>query len=184
MKSLTIGLLALVASSSTGLARGDGAMQVLRPGAHRCDGTIKVLNHRARQLVVWVEMVRVAEEKYKSTHGHYAELGQLRKASLLDEPVFESDSTRRLQKKSAANNVPTNTIFELVVSSDGHHFRASVRDREASAAAGDRGGWSINGQVICAHPQAPILDGPQGPAIESKRQNHDLWWEANSTSAR
>jgi len=148
-------------------ARGDGAMQLLIDRTGRCDGGMKVLDDRSKQLLVWLQMVRVAEDKYKTAHGHYAELADLRKAHLLDELVFESDSARSNEGKSTANYVPATTIFEVIVSSDGAHFRASIHDKAATVSAGDEGGWSIGGWSIhddC--PSPPILDGPQGPAFE------------------
>jgi hypothetical protein len=114
-------------------------------------------------------MVRVAENKYKSTHGYYAALSQLRKAHLLDELVFESDSPRNPQSRSAANYVPTTTIFEIILSSDGQHFRASIHEKAASVAAGEQAaGRSSAGRSLMT---VLIHQSSMGPKDQPSRVN-------------
>jgi len=117
---------------------------------------------RLRVFGGWLGIVRGAERNYKTKHGRYGDLTDLRKAHLLDAFGFESDSSRGTHDESETNFVPKNTLFQVTVSEDGEHFRAVIGEECVSLEATDTGG----GRGYCRpHPQVIPQDGPKGPII-------------------
>jgi hypothetical protein len=92
------------------------------------------------------------------------DLADLREGHLLDQLVFESDSSTSGQSKSAANYVPKSTVFQVIVSSDGQHFKASIHEEPRTVEVDETGAWSID-EVSCRPPRLPSLDAPEGPII-------------------
>ncbi|HKU28702.1 MAG TPA: hypothetical protein VJQ54_24740, partial [Candidatus Sulfotelmatobacter sp.] len=92
---------------------------------------------RFRILSDWLEMVKSAEWDYKHKNGRYGDLAALRKAHLLRNLVFESDSPAGARGKAEANFVPKSTLFQVTVSEDGQHFKAVIREHCVSVNADD-----------------------------------------------
>jgi len=126
-----------------------------------CADAKQLLNDRFR---LWLQFVTVAESQYKSTHGHYGDLTDLRKAHLLDQLVFESDSPASGHGESAFNYVPKTTSFQVIVSGEGQHFKALIQEPSVSVDIDEMGYWSING-ISCGPTRLPLLDSPAGPII-------------------
>ena len=115
----------------------------------------------------WFEAKRLQVACRAADGGLQQKLGDLtdlHKGHLLDQLVFESDSRTNDHSKSAANCVPKSTLFQVIVSSDGQHFRASIHEESGTVEADETGGWSID-EISCRPPRLPTLDGPEGPII-------------------
>ena len=125
--------------------------------------------HPFRILSDWLEMVKGAERHYKNKNGRYGDLAALRKAHLLRELVFESDSSAAPKDRSQPNFVPMRTLFEVTVSEDGQHFTAVIREYCVNINADDMGGeWSV---CCCWSPflHRDFDDSPEGPIIAIAR---------------
>jgi hypothetical protein len=124
--------------------------------------TQQATKDRRKVLLGWLGIVRTAERNYKTAHGRYGDLADLRKARLLDALVFESDSSAATHSESEANFVPKSTTFQVTVSSDRQHFRAVIGETCLRVEANDMGGGSMH----CGPPRVlPLEDGPEGPLI-------------------
>ena len=120
---------------------------------------------RLRVLSGWLRLIRPAENKYKSKYGRYGDLADLRKDHLLDALIFESDSSAGTHREAEANFVPKSTFFQVTVSGDGQHFRATISEGCVSVETNDMG---MVGSGFClpfrGFPR-DLKDGPEGPII-------------------
>jgi hypothetical protein len=117
---------------------------------------------RLRVFAGWLGIVRGAERNYKTKHGRYGDLTDLRRAHLLDGLVFESDSSRGTHDELETNFVRKSTLFQVRVSEDGQHFWAVIGEDCVGLDADDTGG----GRWYCRpHPLVLPHDGPEGPII-------------------
>ena len=119
----------------------------------------------------WIEMVKGAEKAYRNKSGRYADLATLRKAHLLDELVFESDSSSAAKGATNANFVRKQTVIKVTVSNNGQHFRAVIGNWCASTIVADDRGYERFGTELnnCPPVRLPLQDGPDGPIISVAR---------------
>ena len=120
---------------------------------------------RLRALSGWLRLIRPAENKYKSKYGRYGDLADLRKAHLLDALIFESDSSAGTNREAETNFVAKSTIFQVTVSDNGQHFRATIREGCVSVETNDTG---VSGSEFCLPSRGfprDLKDGPEGPII-------------------
>ena len=119
----------------------------------------------------WIEMVKGAEKAYRNKIGRYGDLASLRKAHLLRELVFESDSSSAAKGATNANFVRKQTVFKVTVSNNGQHFRAVIGNWCASTIVADDRGYERFGTELnnCPPVRLPLQDGPDGPIISVAR---------------
>jgi hypothetical protein len=119
---------------------------------------------RLRAFSGWLRLIRPAENEYKSKYGRYGDLSDLRKAHLLDALIFESDPSPGTHRGKQI--VPKSTLFQVKVSGDGEHFRATISEGCVSVETDDTGrqGWGYCPPSRRGFPR-DLKDGPEGPII-------------------
>jgi hypothetical protein len=123
--------------------------------------TDQVIKDRRRVFVGWLGIIKTAESKYRSKHGVYGNLTALRGAHLLGALVFASGSSTDNAPDSSV--IPTSTDFQVRVSSDGHHYRVTIRETVADVGQVGLYASEMSTEWMVGHtPQLPE-DGPQGP---------------------